>query len=140
MDSRIAGKLQRSLILIGLFLFLQIPSARAAEILVEVFYLPHAPAVAVVKEVEKVASEFRGLTLKKYDFEDPASRPAIEKRKLSAHMPVAIFINGKDTFTVGGKAITFRNFPRGNAFVPMFAGEWDYPDIRVILTEAAKGK
>lgn len=140
MKSPIVKKLYMALLLPGLFFFAQVPSAFAADILLEVFYLPHAPAMAVVNEVEKVASEFPDLTLKRFNFEDPASRPAIESHKLTAHIPVAIFINGQDTFTVGGKTMTFRNFPKGNAFVPMFAGEWDYSDLRTILAGVSKGK
>ena len=138
MDRSIIKKWYKSMFLMGLFLLVQAASAHAADILLEVFYLPHGPAMAVVSEVEKVASEFPNLTLKKYDFEDTANRPVIVLHKLTAHMPIAIFINGKDTFMIGGKTLTLRNFPKGNAFVPMFAGEWDYPDLRTLLAGAAK--
>ena len=122
----------------GLFLF-SLP-ARAGAIEVEIFYLPHRPAMVVVDKVERVAAEFAGVTVRKYSFEDPGTKKLLKKYKIDDHMPVAVFIDGKDSFTVEGRFLRFRNFPKGDAFVPMFAGEWDYADLRVILAGLAGGK
>jgi hypothetical protein len=121
-------------------LALQSLAAYAADIQMEIFYLPHGPAQAVVSEVEKVAAEFKNIAINKYSFEDPATEKLLKKYNLTDHMPVAIFINGQNSFTVNGQKISLRNFTKGNAFVPMFAGEWDYADLRVILQEISGGK
>ena len=121
-------------------LALQSPSAYADDIQMEIFYLPHGPAQAVVSEVEKVAAEFKNIAIKKYSFEDHATEKLLKKYNLTDHMPVAIFINGQNSFAVNGQKISLRNFPKGNAFVPMFAGEWDYADLQVILQEISGGK
>jgi hypothetical protein len=121
-------------------LALQAPAAYAAEIQMEIFYLPHGPAQAVVSEVEKVAAEFKNIVIKKYSFEDPATEKLQKIYNLTGHMPVAIFINAQNSFTVKGQKISLQNFPKGNAFVPMFAGEWDYADLRVILQKVSGGK
>ena len=121
-------------------LALQSPSAYADDIQMEIFYLPHGPAQAVVSEVEKVAAEFKNIAINKYSFEDPVTEKLLKKYNLTDHMPVAIFINGQNSFTVNGQKISLRNFTKGNAFVPMFAGEWDYADLRVILQEISGGK
>jgi len=115
-------------------------SAGETEVLVEIFYLPHRPAEAVVGDVEGIAGRFKGVTVREYNFEDPKSRKQLENYGLREHMPVAIFINGKNEFTVGGKKITLRNFPKGNSFVPMFEGSWTYKDIEAILTSAQRGR
>ncbi len=130
---------------VTMFLFVtalafQSSSAYAADIQMEIFYLPHRPAQAVASEVEKVAAEFNNVVFKKYSFEDPGTAKLLKKYNLTDHMPVAIFINGQDSFTVNEQKISLRNFPKGNAFVPMFAGEWDYADLRVILQEISGGK
>jgi hypothetical protein len=109
-------------------------SARAADIEMEIFYLPHRPALNVVDKVEKLAAEFANVTIRKYNFDDPGSKRLVEKYRLSEHMPVAIFINGKDRFSVNGHELRLHNFPKGDSFVPTFSGEWDYPDLRAILT------
>lgn len=122
--------------LLGLFVFFQ-ATVRAAAIEMEIFYLPHGPAMAVVGKIEQLAGEFANATIIKYSFDDPKSRKMVEKYHLTDHMPVAVFINGKDSFTVDGRALRLRNFPKGDSFVPMFAGEWDYGDLRTILAELA---
>ena len=126
-------------ILVALFVLLvfQAGPARAAEIALEIFYLPHRPAMEVVKKVEKIAGEFAGVTIRAYDFENPESRAAIDSHHLTEHMPVAMFVNGRDDFTVENRTVLLRNFPKGDSFVPMYAGEWDYDDLRAILTGLA---
>jgi hypothetical protein len=126
--------------LLAFFLVFQAEQAMAADTVMEIFFLPHRPAVAVVNEVEKVATEFDGMVIKKYSFDDPASARLVKKYNLTTHMPVAIFINGQNRFTVDGHKISLRNFPKGNSFVPMFAGEWDYADLRAILKEVSGEK
>ena len=124
-------------VLLGMFLFWQAEPARAGNIEMEIFYLPHRPAMVVVDKVAQVAAEFKDVDLKKYSFDDRAAAKLVKKYKMTDHMPVAIFINGRDSFTVNGRSLRLINFPKGDAFVPMFAGEWDYPDLRAILAELA---
>jgi hypothetical protein len=121
-------------------LALPVGSAFGADIQIEVFYLPHRPAMEVVSKVENVAAEFNIIDLKKYSFDDPGAEKLLKQYDLREHMPVAIFINGENSFTVNGQMIRLRNFPKGEAFVPMFAGEWDYADLRAILQEMSGGK
>jgi hypothetical protein len=55
-------------------------------------------------------------------------------------MPVVIFINGRNEFTLGARKVVFKNFPKGNAFVPMFEGNWSYQDLDSVLSTAGKSK
>lgn len=112
----------------------QTAPARAADIEMEIFYLPHRPALNVVDKVVELAAEFANVTIRKYNFDDPSSKRLVEKYGLTEHMPVAIFINGKDRFSVNGHELRLRNFPKGDSFVPTLSGEWDYPDLTAILT------
>ena len=122
--------------LFGLLVF-QAGPARTAEIDLEIFYLPHRPAMEVVEKVERIAAEFTGVTIRKYDFEDPESRKAIDSHNITEHMPIAMFVNGRDEFQIENRTVLLRNFPKGDSFVPMYAGEWDYDDLRSILTGLA---
>ena len=106
--------------------------------LVEIFHLPHAPAVAVVKKVEEVLKKYPNYTVKKYDFDDPANDKVVAEHNLSGHIPVAIFIGGKNTFTVDGKEMTFENFPKSDNFIPGFGGSWDYADVEKVLANPSK--
>ena len=112
------------------------PSAKAPaddRPLIEIFYLPHAPALAVVDKVEPIIARFPQYTVKKYDFLDDASQPKIREYNLFEHTPIAIFIDGINTFTVDGKSISLSNFPKGEDFVPTYEGEWSYDDLEKIL-------
>ena len=113
-------------------------TAFAKPVLVEIFYLPHRPAEAVVAKAEQALSGMH-LTIKKYSFEDSASDKLIDKYKLHSHMPVAVFINGSDKAKINGRTVEFRNFPKGDAFVPNFEGGWTYQDLKK-AAEAAGGK
>ena len=115
-------------------------TAMAASGVVEIFYLPHPPAEAVVKEVEAVLKKHDQFKVAKYSFEDPQSKKILAKYDLREHMPVVIFINGQIEFTLGKKKVAFKNFPKGNAFVPMFEGNWSYRDLDGVLSAVGKGK
>lgn len=101
--------------------------------LVEIFYLPHAPAEAIVQKVEPIIAKYPNYTVKKYGFEDSANKQKIADYNLVSHAPIAIFIGGKNSFTIDGKTISLINFPKGDAFIPSFEGEWSYEDLGKIL-------
>jgi hypothetical protein len=114
--------------------------AMAASGVVEIFYLPHPPAEAVVKDVEAVVKKHDQFKVAKYSFEDPRSKKLLARYNLREHMPVVIFIDGQNEFTLGKRKVTFKNFPKGNAFVPMFEGNWSYRDLDGVLSAVEKGK
>ena len=101
--------------------------------LIEIFFLPHPPAKAIVQKVEPIIAKFPGYTVKKYDFEDPANKQKIANYNLMNHTPITIFIGGKNSFTVEGKTVTLINFPKGDAFIPSLEGQWSYEDLEKIL-------
>jgi hypothetical protein len=101
--------------------------------LVEIFYLPHAPAKAIVQKVEPIIAKFPNYTVKEYNFEDPANKQKIADYNLVNHTPITIFIGGKNSFTVDGKTVTLINFPKGDAFIPSLEGQWSYEDLEKIL-------
>ena len=111
---------------------------KADKHLVEVFHLSHAPAVAVVDKVEEIIKKHPEYTLKRYDFDDPKSNAKVTQYGLEGHMPVAIFIGGKNTFTFGGKQVSFQNFPKGDAFIPSFEGPWSYENLKEVLSNPDK--
>jgi hypothetical protein len=126
--------------IVSLFAALGLTRAIAASNLVEIFYLPHPPAEAVVRDVEAVLKKYSQFKVEKYSFEDPKSRKLLSKYNIREHMPVVIFVNGKSEFVIGNKKVIFKNFPKGNAFVPTFEGNWSYQDFESILMAIVRGK
>lgn len=131
-------KIISSLIIFGasaFFLFTAV--CRASSVVVEIFYLPHPPAEAVVRDVEASLNGLKGIELRKYNFEAPESRKQIAKYNIREHTPVLIYINGKNEFVVGNRKIVLKNFPKGNSFVPFYEGNWSYQDVRDIMRSIA---
>jgi len=130
----------KSIIFFVFATFLFAAMSSAYSVTVEIFYLPHPPAEAVVRDVESVIKGFKGMDVKKYSFESPDSRKHIEKYNIKEHTPVMIFVNGKNLFSIGKRQVVLKNFPKGNAFVPMFDGNWSYEDLKQILRSATGGR
>jgi len=108
--------------------------------LVEVFYLPHPPIDPIRQKIKSILQKFPKYELKEYDFDDKNNKQKIENYNLTGHIPVAIFINGTDVFLINGQKITFKNFPKGDAFVPSLEGSWDYNDLEKVLADPVKYK
>jgi len=106
--------------------------------LVEIFYLPHAPAKAIVDKVDKILQKFSEYKVEKYDFYNESNKQKITDYNLLGHIPVAIFIGGVNSFTIDGQKITFKNFPKGDAFVPTLEGSWSYDDLEKVLANPDK--
>jgi len=104
--------------------------------IVEVFYLPHAPAEEVVNRIRAMVAKRNDVELLKYSFDDPATAALAKSYKIEGHMPVAVFIDGRDTYEVNGKKIVFINFPTDSSFAPTgFTGNWSYADIQKVLNK-----
>jgi len=111
----------------------------SAKVLLEVIHLPHPPLDPVLANIDKVVAGRKDIEVRKVSFDDPAAEALIKKYKLEGHIPVAIFINGRDHFTVDGRKVIFRNFPKGNSFTPSgFGGDWNYDDLRKVLARELK--
>jgi len=112
----------------------------AGAVNVEIFYLPHRPAESVVEKIEQTLAGSNFVKIKKYSFDDNSSEALIKKYNLVSHMPVAIFINGTDTYSIEGKEVVFRNFPKGDSFVPNFEGGWSYEDLKKVVIKVNRTK
>jgi hypothetical protein len=123
----------------GTFLISSCSNNSNSKVVVEVFYLPHPPAEAVVANIDKIVSSQKPVEERKISFDDSNSQSLIKKYKLEGHIPVAIFINGHDRFTIDGQKIVFRNFPKDNSFAPMgLGGNWSYKDFQKALQQELK--
>jgi hypothetical protein len=118
----------------------QSESQKVEKNLVEVFYLPHPPVDPIREKIKNILEKFPDYKLKEYDFYNDNNKQKIESYNLVGHIPVAIFIDGKDSFLINGQKITFKNFPKGDAFVPTLEGSWSYDDLEKVLANPDKYK
>lgn len=138
MSYTILSKFLSLLARLSLLCMLAISSAWAGETQLEILFLPHRPAIKVADEAENIARQFNNVSIRRYSLDDAASHVLVQKYGLTDHLPIAIFINGQNQFMVNGKVMRFVNFPKSDAFIPGFAGEWDYADLKAVLGEFAK--
>ncbi len=127
-------------IIAALIVMLAFATGFAASNTVEIFYLPHPPAEAVVKDVETILKKYGEFKVVKYNFDDPKSQSLMKKYNIRDHKPIAIFINGKSEFMIGNRKVIFENFQKGNNFAPMFEGDWTYQDLEKVLQAVSRGK
>lgn len=79
---------------------------------VEIIALSHLPAQNVVSKVKEILATYGSkVSVTEYDFNSPEGADFAKAKGLTEHMPVAIFINGSREAVVGGKLVTFSNFP-----------------------------
>jgi hypothetical protein len=130
----------KHVIIAAFIINLAVATGFAASKTVEIFYLPHPPAEAVVRDVEAILRKHSEFKVVKYNFEDPKSRDQMKKYNIRDHKPIAIYINGKNDFVMGQRKVIFENFQKGNNFAPMFQGNWTYQDFENVLQTASRGK
>lgn len=102
---------------------------------IEIIYLGHPPVKKVVDEVTEIVRK-HGIEPKLYDFSSSEGERFAKKKGITEHVPIVIYINGKDEFKINGRQITFYSFPSdmGNDF-PVESGSWTYKDLDTVLQE-----
>jgi hypothetical protein len=104
-------------------------SASGKQVRIDIFYLPHPPAIAILRKVEAVLHNYPTAKINEYDFLDPKNADKIKAHGLTEHSPIVILLNDKNAFSIDGRQVEFKNFPKGDAFVPSLEGSWTYDDI-----------
>ena len=104
---------------------------------VEILALNHPPLRPVLDQVNVLLTPYGNrLRVSRYD-PDTAEGASFEQKKgLTGHVPLAIFVNGADTFTANGKKVTFESFPKGQGTGMVADGEWTMADLDAALKQA----
>jgi len=131
-----AGHLAVVVLIFTLVLIAGCSRSDQPRVVVEIVFLPHAPAQAVVEKIEQVLAKKDGVEKRKFSFDEPGGQELAKKYGLESHMPVAIIINGKNSFRIKNRNVVFRNFPLGNDFVPSgMGGNWNYDDLSIVIDQ-----
>jgi hypothetical protein len=57
---------------------------------------------------------------------------------LTGHNPIAIFVNGSDTFDLNGRKGKFESFPQGEGTGMVPDGAWTIDDLRSVIDSKVK--
>jgi len=103
---------------------------------VDVIALNHPPLRPVLAEVDQLLAGYADkVHVTHYDFDTPQGADFAKKMNLDGHIPLVIFINGKDTFSLDGRTLNFRSFPQGAGTGMVADGQWTMADLDAVLKQ-----
>lgn len=110
------------------------------KVSVEILYMNHGPLQSTLKEIDTICARYKDkISVSKYDFEDAEGQQFMTKKGIHQHIPLMIWIAGKNTVSIKGKEILFSGFPTGSG-PEFFQGKWKMDDLRTALNSATQKK
>ncbi len=110
------------------------------DVKVEVLYMNHGPLLDSLEQIKKVFSQYESkISVSWYDFETKEGEQFMAKKGINQHVPLVIWMDGKNSIPVNGKEIKFVGFPTG-AGPAAFQGKWTMDDLRVALDQITSKK
>jgi len=112
----------------------------AQRVSVEILYMNHGPLQSTLKEIDNICAQYKDkIIVSRYDFDSPEGERFKTKKGINQHIPLMIWIAGKNTVSIKGKEILFSGFPTGSG-PEFFQGKWTMEDLRAALNQATQKK
>ncbi len=104
---------------------------------VEIAFLNHSPVLTALKDVDKLLASYGDkITVIRYDLETDEGAAFAKGKRLTGHVPLAIFINGAMEVKLNDRTVKFYSFPEGKGTFMVASGSWTVEDLRQILDQA----
>jgi len=101
---------------------------------VDILYLNHPPVLPVLDQVASVLEPYGDkVKVTRYDFDTPEGAAFAKKVGITGHDPLAIFVNGSQTFNLDNRVVTFNSFPQGAGTGMVPDGAWSIDDLDAVL-------
>ena len=109
---------------------------------VEIAMLNHAPVLAALKEVDTLLASYGDkITVIRYDLETSEGEAFAKSRKLTGHVPIAIYVDGAMEVKLKDRTVKFYSFPQGQGTFMVASGSWTVEDLRQAIDQAlSRGK
>jgi hypothetical protein len=128
-----------SLVILLLF-SVPLTASAGKEIKVEVLYMNHGPLQPSLEKIKNIFSQYGGkITVSWYDFESKEGEQFMAKKGITQHIPLVIWLEGKNAIPLNGKEVKFIGFPTGSG-PAFFQGKWTMEDLRQALNEITSKK
>ena len=115
------------------------PSSTPGVVTVDILFLNHPPVREVLTQVDPVLAAYGDkVSVTRYDFDTPEGAAFAKKNGLTGHVPLAIFVNGVQTFDVNRRKVTFESFPQGAGTGMVPDGAWTVADLDSVLQSVVK--
>ena len=101
---------------------------------VDILYLNHPPVLPILEEVGSALKPYgERAKVTRYDFDTPEGAAFAQKMGITEHDPLAIFVNGSQSFDLNGRTVTFNSFPQGGGTGMVAEGAWTVADLDTVL-------
>jgi len=127
------------ILLIVVVSFLLPSQSKAAEpVTIDVLFMDHGPLRPTLYKLKEVFEGYGGkLTVRWHDFESREGEDFMAKMGITNHVPLVIWMNGKDSIDIDGTTCTFSGFPSGSG-PAMFQGKWTIDQLSKALNMITK--
>ena len=101
---------------------------------VDIIYLNHPPVLPILQEIDAVLNPYGDkVKVTRYDFDTTEGAAFAKKMGITGHDPLAIFVNGSQSFDLDGRTVTFNSFPQGVGTGMVPDGAWTVADLATVL-------
>jgi hypothetical protein len=116
-----------------------VSGASADPLHIDVLYLNHGPLQPTLEQMRVTFSSFGDkIKVNWHDFESEEGAVFKAQKGIKTHVPLQIWLNGKDTLAIRGKAVRFFGFPTG-AGPGFFQGQWSLDDLHQAIEALTTG-
>lgn len=132
--------MNRLVVILVVVLSLVLPGvAKASDpVAVDVLFMNHGPLRPTLDQLKDVFAKYGDkLSVRWHDFESQEGEKFMAKMGITSHVPLVIWINGKNSAEVDGVSCTFTGFPSG-AGPAMFQGKWTVEQVGKALDALTK--
>jgi hypothetical protein len=106
---------------------------------VEIAFLNHAPVLWALKGVDKLLATYGDrITVIRYDLETDQGAAFAKSKRLTGHVPIAIFVNGAMEITLKDRRVKLYSFPQGTGTSMIASGSWTVGDLRQAIDQALR--
>jgi hypothetical protein len=107
---------------------------------VDVLYMNHGPLMDTLDKMKSVFSSYGDrISVSWYEFYSKQGEDFKAKKGINQHVPLVIWIDGKEVVNLGQKQVKFVGFPTG-AGPAFFQGKWTIDDLKAALDQVTAKK
>jgi hypothetical protein len=104
---------------------------------VEIAFLNHSPVLMALTDVDTLLASYGDkVTVIRYDLETDQGAQFAKSKRLTGHVPIAIFINGSMDIKLKDRSVKFFSFPQGKGTFMVASGSWTAEDLRQAIDQA----
>jgi ABC-type glycerol-3-phosphate transport system substrate-binding protein len=104
---------------------------------VEIAFLNHSPVLTALTDVDTLLASYGDkVVVTRYDLDTNKGAQFATSRRLTGHVPIAIFINGSMEIKLKDRSVKFFSFPQGKGTFMVASGSWTVEDLRQAIDQA----